>query len=80
MLKQRRPDLQPKTLMHDFELAAIRAFSDEFPNIKITGCLFHLSQNVQRKVQELGLKTEYQSDPGFSSQASLCLANGVIVK
>lgn len=46
----------------DFEKAAINAASDCFPNVTVHGCFFHLSQNVYRKVQSLGLQEKYQAD------------------
>ncbi|KAB0801058.1 hypothetical protein PPYR_05412 [Photinus pyralis] len=41
-------------------------FDEEFPNIEKTGCFFHLSQSVWRKVQNEGLKARYQNDHEFS--------------
>lgn len=62
-LKNLQAGLQPQTLMTDFEQAAIQAFELEFPAIQPTGCFFHLSQSVWRRVQTEGLKvrkTEYR--------------------
>ena len=38
---------------------------EAFDGIKIWGCLFHLSQNVFKKVVELGYKIEYSNDTEF---------------
>ncbi|XP_073406402.1 uncharacterized protein [Dendrobates tinctorius] len=65
-LKNLQPGLQPDNLMLDFELAAIQAFESEFPNLVKTGCFFHLSQSVWRKVQNEGLKMQYQGDHEFA--------------
>lgn len=65
-LKIMQPGLQPNNLMLDFELAAIQAFENEFPNLEKTGCFFHLSQSVWRKVQNEGLKVQYQGDHEFA--------------
>ena len=51
-LKSLRGDLNPQFAMMDFEMAAKNAFSAEFPEAKVTFCLFHLSQNVYRHVVE----------------------------
>lgn len=57
-----QPLLHPQTISMDFEKAAINAASDCFPNVTVHGCFFHLSQNVYRKVQSLGLQEKYQAD------------------
>jgi hypothetical protein len=36
-----------------------------YPGVTITGCSFHFSQCIYRKVQEFGLQTDYQ-DPDIS--------------
>jgi hypothetical protein len=51
--------LNPKTIMTDFELAAINAFKYEFPGATNKGCFFHFNQCLYRKVCEVGLKTDY---------------------
>ena len=59
-------DLQPQFVLTDFEIAAINAIRAEFPGVQNKGCHFHLSQNIYRKVQELGLTTQYGTDEAFS--------------
>ena len=63
MLWQIIPNANPHTILVDFETAAQNAFRDNYPNASIKGCLFHLCQSVIRKVGELGLKREYESNP-----------------
>ena len=41
------------------EKAAINALEENFISV-ITGCFFHLSQNIFRRVQEHGLAVRYQ--------------------
>ncbi|KAB0803048.1 hypothetical protein PPYR_00018 [Photinus pyralis] len=65
-LKRLQPGLQPTQLMTDFELAAMQAFELEFPGILKTGCFFHLSQSVWRKVQSEGPKARYENDHEFA--------------
>ncbi|KAB0800520.1 hypothetical protein PPYR_06260, partial [Photinus pyralis] len=55
-LKRIQVGLQPMQLMTDFEHAAMQAFQQEFPETNRSGCFFHLTQSVWRKVQEQGLK------------------------
>ena len=38
------------------------AFSGAYPDATVTGCYFHLCQNVTRKVNEIRLKTEYETN------------------
>lgn len=55
-IKRLQPGLQPQSLMSDFEQAALQAFDIEFPGVHKTGCFFHLTQNVWKKVQREGLQ------------------------
>ena len=59
------PRFYPKGALIDFELAHINALKEAFPGIDIWGCLFHLSQNIYRKVLELGYKRQYSVDSKF---------------
>jgi hypothetical protein len=58
--------LNPHNISTDFERASISAFEEVFPTAIVTGCHFHLSQSVIRKVNEMGLKARYRSDPEFA--------------
>ena len=59
-IKTLRSNVSPLIIKTDFERASIDALSVNFPAARISGCLFHLGQAVQRKVGELGLKREYR--------------------
>ncbi len=51
-------------------MAAIQAISEVFPNVQISGCYFHYTQCLWRKLQELGLQPAYEDeDPTFKIQA-----------
>lgn len=56
------PDAAPRRILLDFESASIAAFREAYPDAEITGCYFHLCQSVLRKVQELGLRPDYDTD------------------
>lgn len=43
----------------DFEMATISAIGQVFPNADITCCFFHYTQAIWRKVQSIGLSSEY---------------------
>ena len=72
-LKDLEPRLAPKTLMSDFEQAAIRAFEQEFLNVSITGCFFHLGQCFWRKIQQLGFSGQYAEEDGIFASWARCL-------
>ena len=55
-LLQLIPNANPERIMMDFEKAAVNVFSTTFPAAQITGCYFHLSQSVLRKLYDVGLK------------------------
>lgn len=47
-LKDLKPDLKPKSVMLDYELATLNAFQKVFPGIKCRGCIFHMNQSFYR--------------------------------
>ena len=49
-------------ILLDFESGAINAFTAAYPNVRILGCYFHLTQSILRKVDEIGMKSDYESD------------------
>ncbi|GBC16249.2 uncharacterized protein LOC112591534 [Rhizophagus irregularis DAOM 181602=DAOM 197198] len=59
-------DLQLQFIITDFEIIAINAIRAEFQGVQNKGYHFHLSQNIYRKVQELGLTVQYGTDKTFS--------------
>ena len=60
------PEANPHIILADFENAAQNAFRQAYPTANIKGCLFHLCQSVQRKIGELGLKTEFETNAEFN--------------
>ena len=49
----------PVKVMMDFEAAPISAVKELYPNCSISGCNFHFSQCLWRKVQKAGLSVQY---------------------
>ncbi|KAF7684675.1 hypothetical protein CDIK_4440, partial [Cucumispora dikerogammari] len=74
-LNQLISELNPHVIMSDFETAAITAFSSAFPGARMTGCMFHLAQSVQRKLDSSGFSTEFKNTPNVRKfvQALKCL-------
>jgi hypothetical protein len=46
----------------DFEFAAICALKEVYSNVIVSGCQFHLSQCIWRKIQSMGLVSMYKSN------------------
>lgn len=51
----------PKEVYADFEIGIHLALKNVWPDVKISGCRFHLHQAWYRKVQSLGLVAEYKN-------------------
>jgi hypothetical protein len=49
-------------IVADFENAMWRAVSSTLPNVNMNGCLFHWSQCIWRKVQDIGLAVAYREN------------------
>ena len=55
----------PKSITTDFEKAALNAIKNNFINTEITGCYFHLIQNIWKHVQLEKLTTEFVGSSEF---------------
>ena len=53
----------PPEFSVDFEQACLQAVNSEFPDAVVAGCLFHFSQSVWRKVQDVRLVVAYKEQP-----------------
>ena len=73
-LLQLRNDLNPVSIMTDFELAAINAFKSTFPDVTVSGCMFHLGQCMWRRLQDLGMVARYNTEPEFALKVKIILA------
>lgn len=59
--------LDPEVVYMDFEKGAINAVKNMLgQDIKIQGCFYHLAQSVHRKIQMLGLQSEYKQNQQFT--------------
>lgn len=66
--------MKPKQINVDFELAAINAASEVFPNAKVQGCNFHFKQSIIRNLNSIGLKKRYESDVKFAHEVRQLMA------
>ena len=63
---ERNWDGDPKTIILDFEIAAIQAIRSVIGNhVRIQCCFYHLTQSTWRKIQELGLSNLYRDSEEF---------------
>lgn len=56
-------------IITDFEQAAINAINNVFPFAIHSACFFHLQQSIYRKIQALGLVTQYKNVLEFNFRA-----------
>jgi transposase-like protein len=55
-LMEIEPTLRPESIVSDFEISAMNAINEVFPNAQITGCMFYLAQNLWKKIQKTHLE------------------------
>jgi hypothetical protein len=56
-------DLEPERIKVDFEQAVFRAIASVYgTDVTVSGCYYHLTQSTYRKIQELGLATQYSNN------------------
>ncbi|CAF0785429.1 unnamed protein product [Brachionus calyciflorus] len=60
--KQMGYNLQPKTIMSDFEIAVIKAVRNVFPTCATQGCYFYYIQCIWKNIKEKGLTTDYKKN------------------
>lgn len=63
------PPVQPALakVTIDFEKAIWTVLRELLPDVEVQGCVFHWTQALWRKVQELGLQPNYMNDRGTYS-------------
>ncbi|CAI6377779.1 unnamed protein product [Macrosiphum euphorbiae] len=54
-IKNLSPGINVGSVSVDFELAIHNAFRNEFPEVEIRGCFFHLLQNLKKQIGTAGL-------------------------
>lgn len=66
VIKNICPNVDLKEVLIDFEQAVIKALLEEFPEVEISGCFFHLTQNIWKNTQAHGLQQRYQECHQFA--------------
>jgi hypothetical protein len=64
----------PKFLILDFEQSSFVAFKKNYPSTEIYGCLFHFTQIVWRKIQNLNMATLYNESYEFKLHTRMFMA------
>ncbi|KRX52160.1 hypothetical protein T09_15022 [Trichinella sp. T9] len=71
-------NLNPESIICDFETALIPAIQGYFPNTRVQGCYFQFFQAVHWKVSELGLKTQYRQHEKTRRKIRMLLATAFL--
>ena len=45
-----------------------------FPDVVVSGCFFHFTQNIWRRIQANGLQDRYEQDPAFVTEVRMIAA------
>lgn len=73
-LKILQPNLNPTLINMDFELAAIKAAQESFPNARVQGCYFHFKKNIVSNLGQHGFKSRYEKDIKFGHEVRMLMA------
>jgi len=66
-IKTLKNEINPSTIMTDFERATINAISLSFPNSKNRECLFHVKKSIHKHLQQCeGLQQKYANESEFA--------------
>jgi hypothetical protein len=74
MLLNLNPGLLPHSISIDFEIAAISAIKDAFPQVNIHGCYYHLTKNFRKKMGDLGMITNYNNNANYSVMVKMIIS------
>ena len=67
-------NLNPSTVLIDFEVAVKNALEIVFPGVDVKGCYFHLTQNIYKRIKDNGLQVRYQQDAAFTLEVRMIAA------
>lgn len=74
VISEKEPLFKPPHIISDFEIGAINALKEIFPDAEFHGCFFHLCKNAWAKIQNVGLQARYSNDAEFALNMRLLLA------
>lgn len=73
MLIDLNPRLLPDSISIDFEIAAISAIKEAFPQLNVHGCYYHLTKNFWKKMGDIGMISNYNNDANFSVMVKMII-------
>jgi hypothetical protein len=69
----------PKIFILDFEIASIKSVIKNFVVVNVTGCFFHFSQSLWRRVQTSGMTSSYLTNKNFNLNFKMIVAIAFVV-
>ncbi|KAK0426120.1 hypothetical protein QR680_009542 [Steinernema hermaphroditum] len=73
------PSFNPSSVMLDYEFGAMSAFEEVFPQIRVSGCFFHLANSQRKRVKD-GLKLAICKDANLDLQVRMVRAMALVPK
>ena len=64
-VEQQHVENSPTDIVMNFERAALNSVHQLYSNTVLKGCFYHLSSNMWKHIQNLGLQNHYQDDENF---------------
>ncbi|KAI6659989.1 hypothetical protein LOD99_14330 [Oopsacas minuta] len=65
-------------MLLDFEKGVITSFEHVWPNTVVKCCFFHLTQNIWRHVQSVGLQSAYTHDEELARAGRLHMSPDIL--
>ncbi|KAK0404010.1 hypothetical protein QR680_017238 [Steinernema hermaphroditum] len=73
------PSFNSSSVMVDYEFGAMSAFEEVFPQIRVSGCFFHLAQSQRKRLKD-GLKLAIRNDANLDLQVRMVRAMALVPK
>ena len=73
-IQELAPGFTPEFVISDFEKASRKSFKAVWPNAQLSGCYFHFSQSILRKVKQIGLLPLFRRNSAFKKWTKALMA------
>jgi len=74
MLIDLNPRLLSDSISIDFEIATISAIKETFPQVNVHGCYYHLTKNFRKKMEDIGMTSNYNNNANFSVMVKMIIS------